>query len=53
MAHERELVPAPLMPADDGAADDRWPVPYALLFVTVASVTLWTLIMLAAEWLLG
>lgn len=53
MAYERELVPAPTLPADASAADERWPVPYAILFVTVVTVTLWTLIMLAADWLIG
>jgi hypothetical protein len=53
MAHERELVPAPPLPADDSAADARWPVPYAILFITVVSVALWSLIIVAAEWLIG
>jgi hypothetical protein len=53
MAHERELVPAPMLPADESAADERWPVPYAILLVTVVSVTLWSLIIVVAEWLIG
>jgi hypothetical protein len=53
MAHERELVPAPTLPADERGADGRWPVPYAILFITVVSVALWSLIILAANWLIG
>jgi hypothetical protein len=53
MAHERELVPPQTAPADPGRVDERWPVPHALLFITVASVALWSLIIAAASWLIG
>jgi hypothetical protein len=53
MAHERELVPPQTAPADQDSADRRWPVAYAILFVTVASVALWSLIIAAASWLMG
>ena len=53
MAHEQELVSAQTPPADQGRVDERWPVPHALLFITVVSVALWSLIILAADWLLG
>jgi hypothetical protein len=53
MAHERELVPAQTLPADERGADARWPVPYAILFITVVSLTLWSLIIVAANWLIG
>jgi hypothetical protein len=53
MAHERELVPLQTAPADQDSADKRWPVAYAILFVTVASVALWSLIIAAASWLMG
>jgi hypothetical protein len=53
MAHERELVQSQALPSDQRRADDRWPVPYAILFITVASAALWSLIIIAAKWLLG
>jgi hypothetical protein len=53
MAQERELAPSQTAPADQGSADRRWPVAYAILFVTVASVALWSLIIVAASWLIG
>jgi hypothetical protein len=53
MAHEREVVAAAPLPANEASADARWPVPYAILFITVVSVTLWSLIIVAAELLLG
>jgi hypothetical protein len=52
MAHEQELVPLQTLQAR-GAADDRWPVPYAIMFVTGISVALWTLIIAVASWLIG
>jgi hypothetical protein len=53
MAHERELVAAPPLPANETSADARWPVPYAILFITVVSVALWSVIIVAANWLIG
>lgn len=53
MAHERELVPLETLQSDEGRVDERWPVPYAMLFITVVSVTLWSLIIAAANWLIG
>jgi hypothetical protein len=53
MAQERELVPLQTLPADQRQVDERWPVPYAILFITVVSVALWSLIIAAAKWLTG
>jgi hypothetical protein len=53
MAHERELASPQTAPANQASVDERWPVPYAILFVTAASVALWSLIIAAASWLLG
>ena len=53
MAHERELVQSHALPSEQRRPDERWPVPYAILFVTAASVALWSLIIIAARWLLG
>ena len=53
MAHEREMVALQTLPARGEAVDDRWPVPYAIMFVTGISVALWTLIIAVASWLIG
>jgi hypothetical protein len=53
MAHERELVQSQTLPSTERRVDERWPVAYAILFITVASVTLWSLIIVAANWLIG
>lgn len=53
MAHERELVSSQTLQSDDRRVDERWPVPYAILFITVVSVALWSLIIAAANWLIG
>jgi hypothetical protein len=53
MAHERELVPLQTLQADQPQTDTRWPVPYAIMFITVVSVALWSLIIAAASWLTG
>jgi hypothetical protein len=53
MAHEQELVSPQTAPADQAIVDERWPVPYAILFVTAASAALWSLIIVAARWLIG
>jgi hypothetical protein len=53
MAHEREMVPLPTLPAPDEALDERWPVPYAIMFVTGVSVALWTVIIALTGWLIG
>jgi hypothetical protein len=53
MAHERELVPLQTLPADQRQVDERWPVPHAIMFITVVSVTLWLLIIMTARWLIG
>jgi hypothetical protein len=50
MAQEREL--APPEPADPGKVE-RWPVAYAILFITVLSLALWSMIIVAANWLIG
>lgn len=53
MAHERELVPPQTAPAGPGRSDERWPVPYAILFITVVSLALWAAIIVTANWLIG
>lgn len=53
MAQERELVPLQTLHADGRQVDERWPVPFATMFITVVSVALWLLIIAAASWLLG
>ena len=53
MAHEPELVQSQALPSGQRRPDGRWPVPYAILFITVASAALWSLIILAARWLFG
>ena len=61
MAHEQEIVPLQTLQGrgkalDEGcgkALDERWPVPYAIMFVTVVSVALWALIIALTGWLLG
>ena len=53
MAHERELVPLQTLQSDERKVDERWPVPYAIVFITVVSATLWSLIIAAANWLVG
>ena len=53
MAHERELVQSQTLPSHERRVDERWPVPYAILFITAASLALWSLIIVAARWLIG
>jgi hypothetical protein len=53
MAHERELVPLQTLESDERRVDARWPVPYAIMFITVVSVALWSLIIAATNWLVG
>jgi hypothetical protein len=53
MAQERELVPPQGLQAEQRRVDERWPVPHAILFITVVSVTLWSLIIVAARWLIA
>jgi hypothetical protein len=53
MAQERELVQLQTLPADQQQVDERWPVPYAIMVIAVVSVTLWSLIIAAANWLIG
>ena len=53
MAHEQELAPLQTVRAGEKEPDGRWPVPYALMFITVASVALWSLIIAATSWLIG
>ena len=33
--------------------NERWPVSHTLMFITVISVALWSLIIAAASWLIG
>jgi hypothetical protein len=53
MAHEQETLPLQTLQARDKAVDGRWPVPYAIMFITGISVALWTLIIAVANWLIG
>lgn len=53
MARERELLPLQTLQADERQVDERWPVPYAIMFITGVSVALWSLIIAAANWLVG
>jgi hypothetical protein len=53
MASERELVPLQTLRADEREVDERWPVPYAMLFIAVVSVAMWSVIIAAASWLFG
>ena len=56
MAREQEMVTLQTLQrvqARSDAGDDRWPVPYAIMFVTGISVALWTLIIAVASWLIG
>jgi hypothetical protein len=53
MAQERELVSPQALRADRPQADQRWPVPCAIMFITAGSVALWSLIIVAAQWLTG
>ena len=53
MAHEQEMVPLQTLQSRGAVADDRWPVPYAIMFVTGISVALWTLIIAVASWLIA
>jgi hypothetical protein len=53
MAQERELVPLETLQADERPLDERWPVPYAVVFITAVSVALWSLIIAVASWLTG
>ena len=53
MAQERELVPPHTLEAKERQVDERWPVPHAVMFITLVSVALWSLIIAAAGWLIG
>jgi hypothetical protein len=50
MAHEQELVS---LPAAEKEPDERWPVPYAILFIVGVSVVLWTVLIALSSWLVG
>ena len=53
MAHERDLAPTQALEAEQRQTDGRWPAPYALMFIAVVSVGLWSLIIGVASWLTG
>jgi hypothetical protein len=53
MAQERELAPLQTLPADRRRVDERWPVSHAIMCITVVSVTLWSLIIALARWLIS
>ena len=53
MAQERELVPLETLQAEERRADERWPVPYAIMVIVLVSVALWSVIIAGATWLIG
>jgi hypothetical protein len=53
MAHERRLAPLHASEPEQRPTDGRWPVPYAIMFIIVMSVALWSLIITLATWLIG
>ena len=53
MAQERELVPLETLQAEERRADERWPVPYAIMVIVLVSVALWSVIIAGASWLIG
>jgi hypothetical protein len=53
MAHERRLAPLHASEPEQRQTDGRWPVPYAIMFIIVMSVALWSLIITLATWLIG
>jgi hypothetical protein len=53
MAHEQELTRLQSVRAGEKERNERWPVPYAAMFIIVVSVALWSLIVAVASWLLG
>jgi hypothetical protein len=53
MAHEQELAALQAVQPEQSQTDGRWPVPYAIAFITVVSVGLWSLIITLASWRTG
>ena len=53
MAQEQELVPLQTLQAREKAIDGRWPVPYAIMFITGVSAAFWAMIIVVASWLIG
>jgi hypothetical protein len=53
MAQSPEAGTYRALPAGIDGDDDRWSVPQTAMFVTVASVGLWALILVGVRWLLG
>jgi hypothetical protein len=51
-AHEQELSSLQTLLARDKAFDRRWPVPYAIRFITGVTAALWVMIIVAASWLI-
>jgi len=41
------------LPAASDADDERWPIPQSAMFVTLSSVGLWGLILVASRWLIA
>ena len=39
--------------SETGDREDRWPVPYTAMLVTVASACLWALIIAGVRWVVG
>jgi hypothetical protein len=53
MAHEQKIVPLQTLQAQNEAPDQRWPVPYAIMFASAVSAALWVLIIALTGWLIG
>jgi hypothetical protein len=53
MAHEQELVPLQTLQAREKAIDVRWPVPYAIMFITGVGAALWAMIIVVPSRLIG
>jgi hypothetical protein len=52
MAHGQQLIPLQTLQARDKAIG-RWPVPYAIMFITGVTAALWAIIIVVPSWLIG
>jgi hypothetical protein len=53
MAHKQKLIPLQRLQARAKAIDGRWPVSYAIMFITGVSAALWAIIIVVPSWLVG
>jgi hypothetical protein len=53
LADGQTAVPHQTRQAGETEADDRWPLPYAIMFFAAASMALWGAIIGVAIWLFG